>query len=265
MRRLLFALLASLPTAALAQTPASVPAPTSGNIAVEAVEVIRQKPDTVKLYMKVEARNAEAAVASDEATDEAKKMTDGLAKLKLTGVAVAALPQRTVRSEVLNRNVPGGGQGQVEYRVVKPITVTVTDADHDKFTAAVEKVQMEAFKLGLMPDLASDNLSYNSSTGQQERNSPFRAVYSRKGGWDELTGPALERATKKARAKAEALAAGSGVTLGAVSSLNEVMGYTNPGGYNPYGAIATAGDPEDALADGELVRQIRVRVVFATK
>lgn len=263
MRRLLFALLASLPTAALAQSPASVAPPTAGNIAVEAVEVVRQKPDTVKLYMKVEARNAEAATASDEATDEAKKMTDGLAKLKLTGVVVAALPQRTVRTEVLNRNVPGG-QGQVEYRVVKPITVTVTESDYDKFTAAVEKVQMEAFKLGLMPDLANDNYTYNPG-GQQEKNSPFRAVYSRKGGWDELTGPALEKATKKARAKAEALAAGSGVQLGAVSSLNEVVGYTNPGGYNPYGTVATAGDPEDTLTDGELVRQIRVRVVFATK
>jgi uncharacterized protein YggE len=268
MRRLLFALLASLPAVALAQTPPATPAPTGGNIAVEAVEVVRQKPDTVKLYMKVEARNSEASAASDEATDEAKKMTDGLAKLKLTGVTVAALPQRTVRTEVLNRNVPGGqGQGQVEYRVVKPITVTVTESDPDKFAAAAEKVQMEAFKLGLMPDLTNDNTSYNPSTGQQEKNSPFRAVYSRKGGWDELTGPALEKATKKARAKAEALAAGSGVQLGAVSSLTEVLGYNpNQYGYNPYGGVvSTAADPEDSLVDGELVRQIRVRVVFATK
>lgn len=263
MRRFVAVLLsAALPALALAQTPP--PALPPGSIAVEAMEVVRQKPDTVKLYMKVEARNAEAMVASDEAADEAKKMVDGLARLKLAGVTVAAQPQRTIRTEVLNRNVPGGGQGQVEFRVVKPITVTLTEADYDKFTTAVEKVQMEAFKLGLMPDLTNENYTYTQS-GQQEKNSPFRAVYSRKGGWEELTGPALEKATKKARAKAEALASGSGVQLGALASLNEVVGYTSQPGYNPYGVVSSAADPEDELSDGELVRKVRVRVVFATK
>ncbi len=259
MRRLALAVLLSASAAAVAQTPP--PAVPAGNISVEAVEVVRQKPDTVKLYMKVEARNAEAVTATDEATDEGKKMLDGLNKLKLTGVTVTALPQRTVRTETVVR---GGVPGTVEYRVVKPITVSVTDADADKFNAAVERVQLEAFKLGLMPDLANDSYNYNSS-GQQEKNSPFRAVYSRKGGWDELTGPALEKATKKARAKAAALAAGSGVTLGHAMSVSEVLTYGSSPSYNPYGAVNTAADPEDSLADGELVRTVRVRVVYSTK
>ncbi len=263
MRRLAAVVLLSVSAAAFAQTPTPAPATVSGNISVEAVEVVRQKPDTVKLYMKVESRNAEAVTATDEATDEAKKVLDGLGKLKLTGVTVTPHPQRTVRTETIVRGGPGG-QGTVEFRVIKPITVSVTEADYDKFTAAVEKVQLEAFKLGLVPDLAADNFSYNSS-GQQEKNSPFRTVYSRKGGWDDLTGPALEKATKKARAKAAALAAGAGVTLGQVLSVNEVITYGSAPSYNPYGAVNTAADPEDSLADGELVRQIRVRVVYATK
>lgn len=254
-------LLAALPAVAVAQTPP--PAATPGQITAEVVEVVRAKPDTVKLYMKVETRNAEMVTATDEAGDEAKRMTDGLNKLKMAGVTVSGLPQRTVRTETQFRGGPGG-QGVVEYRVVKPITVTVTEGDYDKFTAAVEKVQVEAFKLGLLPDLANDNYSYNSS-GQQEKNSPFRAVYSRKGGWEDLTKPALERATKRARAKAEGLAGGAGVNLGPLVSLTEVPGPTSYQSYNSSGLVTSAADPEDTLADGELQRQVRVRVVYATK
>jgi len=261
MRRLAAAVLLSVSAVAFAQTP--VPAPTTGNIAVEAVEVIRQKPDTVKLYMKVEAKNAEAVTAADEAAAEAKKMVEKLNKLKMEGVSVTAHPQRTIRSETVARNQPGV-EPTVEYRVVKPISVSVPEADYEKFTATVEKVQLEAFKLGLMPDLTTENYTYNPN-GQQEKNSPFRAVYFRKSGWDDLTGPALEKATKKARAKAESLATGSGVALGHVLSVNEVMTYGSSPSYSPYGAITTAGDPEDELSDGELVRKIRVRVVYATK
>lgn len=263
MRRFAIALLLTLPLLAPAQTPVAAGPP--GNISVEAVEVVRQKPDTVKLFMKVEARNAESAAATDEATDEAKKVLEGLGKVKLPGVTIAAQPHRTVRIETMPPRGGPGVQGAVEFRVIKPITVTVSEADYDKFTAAVEKVQAEAFKLGLVPDLLSDTFTYNSSSGQQEKNSPFRAVYSRKGGWDDLTGPALEKATKKARAKAEALAAGAGVTLGGVSSVNEVTAYAASPSYNPYGSAATAGDPEDELSEGELLRKVRVRVVFATK
>jgi uncharacterized protein YggE len=265
MRRLVFALLASLPAAAVAQTPVVVATPPN-NITVEAQEVVRQKPDAVKLYMKVEVRNAEASQAADEAADEAKKMADGLNKLKLTGVTVNTPQQRVVRTEVIpNRGGGGNVPGVVEYRVIRPVQVVVAESDPDKFTAAVEKVQVEAFKLGLVPDLASDNLTYNP--GGQEKNSPIRAVYSRKGGWEELTGPALERATKKARTKAEALAAGAGVKLGDVLSVSEVPTYPNSPGYNPYGGsgLAASGEPEDEYADGELSRKVRVRVVFATK
>lgn len=258
-------LLATLPGFAVAQTPLVV-ANAPNNITVEAQEVVRQKPDSVKLFMKVEVRNSEASVAADEAGDEAKRMADGLAKLKLTGVTVNTPPQRVVRSEVI-QNRGGNVPGVVEYRVIRPVQVVVTEPDPDKFTAAVEKVQLEAFKLGLISDLASDNLTYNSSTGQQERNSPIRAVYSRKGGWEDLTGPALEKATKKARAKAEVLAAGAGVKLGEVLSLSEVATYPNNPGYNPYGGsgIAATGEPEDEFVDGELARKVRVRVVFAIK
>lgn len=265
MRRLLFALLASLPTASVAQTPLVV-ANAPNNITVEAQEVVRQKPDAVKLYMKVEVRNSEAAQAADEASDEAKKMADGLNKLKLTGVTVSTPQQRLVRSEVV-QNRGGNVPGVVEYRVIRPVQVVVTDSDPDKFAAAVEKVQLEAFKLGLVSDLANDNLMYNSSTGQNERNSPIRAVYSRKGGWEELTGPALEKATKKARAKAEALAAGAGVKLGDVLSVSEVPTYSSGPAYSPYGGsgLAATGEQEDEFVDGELSRKVRVRVVFATK
>lgn len=261
MRHLAVAVLLTVSAVTFAQTP--VPVNLTSNIAVEAVEVVRQKPDTVKLYMKVEAKNAEAATAADDAAADAKKMVERLDKLKMTGMTVTAHPQRTIRIETVARNQPGV-EPQVEYRVVKPITVSVTEADYEKFTATVEKVQLEAFKLGLMPDLTNDNYTYNPS-GQQEKNSPFRAAYSRKSGWEDLTRPALEKATKKARAKAESLATGSGVTLGNVLSLSEVTSYGSSQPYSPYGPIATAGDPEDELSDGELVRKIRVRVVYAIK
>jgi len=263
MRRFAAVLLsATLSAFAAAQTPVVAVPP--GNIAVEAQEVVRQKPDTVKLYMKVEVKNSEAAQASDEASDEVKKMADGLTKLKLAGVTVSTPQQRVVRSEVMP-NRGGAAPGMVEYRVIRPVQVVVSDADPVKFATTVEKVQLEAFKLGLISDMASDNYTYNSSTGQQEKNSPIRAVYSRKGGWEELTGPALEKATKKARAKAEALAAGAGVKLGDVLSVSEVPTYPNSPGYNYGSGVAATGEPEDEFVDGELARKVRVRVVYATK
>lgn len=267
MRRLAAALLwAALPVFAAAQTPVVAPAP--GNISVDAVEVVRTKPDTVKIFLKVEAKNAEALAAADESADELKRATGDLGKLKVDGMTMTASPPRTVRVETdVRNNLPGGGgqRMQVDFRTTRPIVLTVYNTDPEKLAATVEKVQLEVSKLGIANDVNTSNYVYTPSG--QERQSPFRAHYTRKAGWDELTGPALEKATKKARAKAEALAAGAGVKLGEVLSIQETTSMSNyPQQYNPGGVpTGITTEPEDEFADGELVRKIRVRVVFATK
>jgi uncharacterized protein YggE len=99
-------------------------------------------------------------------------------------------------------------------------------------------------------------------------------VYSRAdAGWEEETAAALAKATKKATRRAEAMAAGAGLKLGELLSLGspEEAPPPPPAG-TTYTFPSEASEPsqptpretEDAYVNGELVRRVRVRVVYAT-
>lgn len=257
---LLCGLLAATP--ALAQ-PA---APPKGSVTADAAEVIRTKPDQAKLVFAVTARNQDAATATDENDTQAKQFADGLEKLKVAGVKVASEPLRVDRVESQNN---GGGVGGTEFNAVREVVVTVAEADPAKLAAAVEKLQKEAAKLGVSGEPGGANYNGNS----YERVGKVKVVYSRGDAeWEELTAAALTRATKKATKRAEAMAAGAGLKLGELLSLGTSEDSPpRPSGstyYTPdlieHTSPSTTRQTEDTFVDGELVRKVRVRVVYAT-
>jgi uncharacterized protein YggE len=246
---------------ALAQSPL----PEKGTVTAEATEVVRGKPDLAKLYFHVLVKNADATTATDEAAEQAKQFTAALDKLGLSGVKVSALPQRVTRVETQNRNVPNAVFNP-EYHAARTVLVSVTAKDPDKLFAAVEKVQAEAARQGVAGE-SSGNASYNGFT--YERNAPVRVVFARDGGWEADTAKALAAATKKAVARAAAMAEGAGLKAGEVVSIGEppaaVIGTQTIYNYAGVSGAAVAGmvaDPQDEFVDGELVRKVRVRVVM---
>ncbi len=241
------------------------PVPDKGTVTAEAVEVVRGKPDLAKLYFHVLVKNPDATTATDEAAEQAKQFTAALDKLGLGGVKVSALPQRVTRVETQNRNVPNA-VFTAEYHAARTVLVSVTAKDADKLFAAVEKVQQEAARQGVAGE-GSGNANYNGFT--YERNSPVRVVYTRDGGWETDTAKALAAATKKAVARAAAMAEGAGLKAGEVVSIGEpaaVIGNQTIYNYAGVGGLAASGgqvaDPQDEFVDGELVRKVRVRVVM---
>jgi uncharacterized protein YggE len=259
-------LLAALPAVAAAQTPAK---PT---VSAEATEVLRAKPDTARLVFTVASRNADADTASADTDTLVTQFTDALTKLKLTGVKATPDPLRVDRVELTNnRGIAGPGVG--EFNAVRAVVVTATDADPAKLSALVEKVQKEAAKQNVGGEMGP--ASYNGF--QYEKNGGVKVAYTRaEDGWEEATNAAAAKATQRAMKKAEALAAGAGLKLGELVSVGEVPadapraaipvvgsgtavfggGSANPG---------VTADTLDALVDGELVRKVRVRVVYSTK
>jgi hypothetical protein len=170
------------------------------------------------------------------------------------------------RVETQNRNVPNAAF-TAEYHAARTVLVSVTAKDADKLFAAVEKVQTEAARQGVAGE-SSGNANYNGFT--YERNAPVRVVYARDGGWEADTAKALAAATKKAVARAEAMAEGAGLKAGEVVSIGEpsvaVIGNQTIYNYAGVSGMVAAGgqvaDPQDEFVDGELVRKVRVRVVM---
>jgi uncharacterized protein YggE len=93
------------------------------------------------------------------------------------------------------------------------------------------------------------------------------------------TTAAVATATKRAMQRAEGMAKGAGLTLGDLVSVGEVSDapritipapvvntgvYASPPGGGTLNAGVTA-DTLDQFVDGELVRKVKVRVVYATK
>jgi uncharacterized protein YggE len=266
MRRLLLLCgLAVLPPA-FAQTPAR---PT---VTAEATETVRARPDAARIVYSVAARNADSETAGSDNETLTTQFVDALNKLKLTGVKVSPDPLRVDRVELGNNR--GGGIGVGEFNAVRAVVVTATEADPAKLATLVEKVQKEAAKQGVGGEMGP--AAYNGA--QYERAGGVKVAYTRaEAGWEEATTAAIASATKRAKQKAEALAAGAGLTLGDLVSVGEVSseapkatplvattttsapylgGQVNPG---------VSADTLDTFVDGELVRKVKVRVVYSTK
>jgi hypothetical protein len=262
MSRLAALALLLAPVVALAQTP-----PPS-TVTADATETVRMKPDVARVVIQARAKNAEPNLAADESGELAKKFAEAVDKLKLKGAKVVVAPVQTARVGEENNNGvivrgPGGGgpAPQKDVQATREVVVTIAEADFAALSEAVEKVQKEAYASGLGG--AKVNTGYNPfGGGESER---VKVTYLRKDGVDELTTPALAKATKKATARAEAIATGLGMKLGAVVSAGEVETADTATPANPrislYGG-ETVETTKDDLVDGELVRTVRVRVVY---
>ncbi len=261
-------LLAALPAIATAQSPAK---PT---VSAEATEVIRAKPDTARVVFTVASRNADADTASTDTDTLVTQFTDALTKLKLAGVKATSDPLRVDRIELTNnRGIVGPGVG--EFNAVRAVVVTVSDDDPAKLVTLLEKVQKEAAKQNVGGEMGP--ASYNGF--QYEKNGGVRVAYTRaEAGWEEATNAAVTKATQRAMKKAEALATGAGLKLGDLVSVGELPADAPKAatplvaatiGSSAYGGgTANPGvtaDTLDSFIDGELVRRVKVRVVYATR
>jgi len=265
MRRLILLCgLAALPPA-FAQTP-------KPTVTAEATEVIRAKPDTARIAFTVASRNADSDTATGDNDTLTQQFTDAINKLKLTGVKASTDPMRIDKVELAGNR--GGGIGVGEFNAVRNVVVTATEADPTKLATLVEKVQKEAAKQGIGGELSP--ASYNGM--QYERNGGVKVAYSRaEAAWDEATTAAIGKATKRAMQKAEALATGAGLKLGDLVSVGEVADVPKGAipvisttvGATPFlGGTVNPGvttDTLDAFVDGELVRKVKVKVVYGTK
>lgn len=269
MRRtcLLTALLLA-PVAAVAQ-PAPQPGGTAkpGTITAEGTETVRMAPNVARISVIARAEDDEPDTAADAATDKAKKFTDAVAKLQMKTVKATALPLKANKSAGQDNDLPGGvPRVPALDAVAKPtqaargVVVTVTDGDFATLSAAVEKVQKLALKheLGGPPGVADDYRPW-----RQGGDGGIRVTYSRGDGEEELLAAALAKATKKATLRAEGIASGLGLKLGAVVSAEEAGNDLRYGSVRYYGSGGS--DADDELVDGELVRTVRVRVVYAVK
>lgn len=241
-------------------------------ITAEATEVIRAKPDTARIAFTVASRNADSDNASSDNDTITQQFVDAINKLKLTGVKAAADPMRIDRVELAGNR---GGVGLGEFNAVRAIVVTATEADPTKLATLVDKVQREAAKQGVGGEMGPAN--YNGM--QYERNGGVKVAYSRaEASWDEATTTAIGKATKRAMQKAEAMATGAGLKLGDLVSVGEVTAdalratpplvSTTTTAAQFLGGTVNAGvsaDTLDAYVDGELVRKVKVKVVYGTK
>lgn len=259
----------ALAVPAFAQTPPPPVVP--GTVTAEATEVVRVKPDQAKVYVTAASRNADPSAATDEAGELAKKFADGVTRLKVKGLKAAADPVKVAklvdeRSVVLRGGGGFGGPGgaaAMEVQASQQLVITITDADPKALVEAVEKVQREAIKEGLTGAAAEGSLSTRYTSDM------VKVAYLKQDGIDDLLAAALGKATKKASARADAIAGGLGLKLGAVVSAEEL-----PSGGDPASALVTtsalsrgtsAVSPSAELVEGELVRTVRVRVVYAVK
>jgi uncharacterized protein YggE len=263
MRRLAVLLAAALVVpapVAVAQTP---------TVTAEATETVRVKPTQAKLTVYAQVKNPDATVASDESAEVAKTFTEAVGKLKVK-VTVSPLPPKASKVGpnddaggvvVAAPVAPGGPPAPPkETQVSRPLVVTVTAADFKALTEAVDLVQKEAGKANLEGEKKTG--VYNPF-GQSA--AAIKVKYTAADGWDAATAAALSKATKAATFKAQAIADGLGMKLGAVVSAGEVDVVEQAKSASLVAAVYgndTEPAATDDLVDGELVRTVRVRVAF---
>lgn len=266
MHRTAVALALLLAPLAFAQTPPEA----KSTVTADATETVRVKPDQVRIVVAARVKNPDAVTAADEAAEQAKKFAETVKGLKLKSAKVSVSPLQAAKVGDDNNGgvrvvgpggVGGGPAAPKDVQATREVVVTVTDADFAALSEAVEKVQKEAYTAGLGG--AKVNTGYNPfGTGDSDR---IKVTYHRQDGADALTTEALGKATKKATARAEAIAGGLGMKLGPIVSAGEVEPPADTVS-NATRIIYGSDNSEvtkDDLIDGELVRTVRVRVVYS--
>jgi uncharacterized protein YggE len=259
---------AALLAVALAAPLAAAQSPT---VTAEATETVRVKPNQAKITVYAQVKNPDATAAADEAAEQAKQFAAAVDKLKLKKASVAQLPPKAAKVGPNDGNVaiavaPGGAAGQPappkETQVSRPIVITVSDPDPKALADAIDLLQKEAGKAGLESGEKKASIydPFNRGGGGE-----FKVKYFSTDGWGEPTAAALGKATAAATAKAKAIADGLGMKLGAVVSAGEVDAAEAAKQTSLVATIYGSGDDTpaaDDLVDGDLVRTVRVRVVF---
>ena len=216
--------------AALLFTPAAVAQLGDGrsSVTAEGTETVRLKPDRAKVSLFVSVRDKSGERADEKAADLAKDLADDVTRLRLKGVTAEVDPAAVAKEPDKGylTGPPGGVVVVGDPPVVRRVVVTIADADPKGLAEAVNKVQREGARYG-------------------PTDAP-KVVYSRADDADDGTAAALGKATKKATARAEAIAAGLGMKLGTVVAADEVPPST-----------------PDVYDDGEVLRTVRVRVIYA--
>lgn len=251
----------ALALAASSLTFAQAPTPAPSTVTAEATEVVRVKPDQAKVYATASSRNADAALASDEAAELAKRFATGVQKLQVKGLKVSTDAVKVSKMTDDRVIIRGGAMSPTEIQASQQVVVTITDADPKALSEAVEKVQKEAIKEGLTGSAAEGTpISSRYATDM------VRVAYLKQEGMDDLLAAALGKATRKATARAEAIAGGLGMKLGVVVSADELPAGIDPSAVFTASSSLTRGanvNPSAELVEGELVRTVRVRVVYA--
>lgn len=248
-------------TFAIAQPPAP------STISAEAIEYVRAKPDYAKIYVKVETRNQDAKTSATEHEEAVKKATEVFNKLNLKNMKLVTLNPQSARTESDVRPVFAPGEPRVprtltQYLNSRTLLITISDANPDQLELAVQKVQQEALQHGLGGDMSLRSTA-SLSTGI-ERGSAPQVTFGKRDGWDDLTAPAVAKATKRAMRKAELLAQSAGLKPGDVIAVSDDA-ITVPA---PSSRLVRLDDQSEAdeqttYVDGELVRKVRVRVVIS--
>ena len=227
----------SQPVALIGQSSQPV-APTNRGITVVGTGKASGTPDLANINVGVETG---AASAQQAVNDNKAKMTQLLDALKSLGVADKDVQTSNYGVYTERQPVPGpeskGGEGPVSYRVTNQVNVTVRDIA--KLGDVLDKVVAAG---------ANNIYGVNFSVADTSK----------------LQADARAKAIEDARSRAESLAKLTGVALGDVMSVSEIIGGAGP----IYGVMESAkmglggGTP---IQPGELEVNMNVQVTFAIK
>jgi uncharacterized protein len=216
-----------VPGSALAQTGTA-----PGTITVVGEGIVKVKPDVAQATVGVELSRPTVAEASAEVSDT---MDDVMAALREQGIAEKDM--QTTGFSVWSDQAynPDGTRGEMAYRVSNQVNVTIRDLDS---VGAVLDAAMEA----------GANSIYGVTFSLEDKKS--------------AQSDARAEAVADATDKAEELAELTGLMLGNVVSVSEVIG---GGGY--YGGVyetAAGMGGGGPIAPGELEVSVQLQVVYAT-
>jgi hypothetical protein len=253
-----------------AASPAYSEEPTHRTITVSGTATVRYVPDAAKIQFRI--RNSEATWDDvRQSNQKALKLVDEkLSALKIKDLKITFSPMNTGQSSAMARG-RGPGAPVAEARNVNStqlVTLIVREADLDRLTESIAKIEKSLFDAGFvngpavdddMPVRAANNLSV----------SMFRRDEA------EFREEALTKAVQNAMQKAKALARGAGVQIKDTISIVEneaspsdlpvrtVRNSPNGPGGGGFGGPSTITILAPQSSTGELEVTVRVTVKCA--